>query len=141
MLVFWEFESSYHKWCLVLGFLFGPACASYKTKTSKLSFLQKPRCVFGFLQRQTNISTKVLKNTTTKLCCNFFCSFPPPFLCLPAFLYHSTCLLVKSSLGPHSCRQTKTFLTVKESPEVKFTQIVSSLLPNLFGLFLNTIKW
>lgn len=139
--MFWEFDSSYHKCCLVLGFLFGPACASRKTKTSKLSFLQKPRCIFVFLQRQTNISTKVLKTTATKMCRNFFCSFPPPpFLCLPAFLCRPTCLLVKSSLGPHSCRQTKTFLTLKESPEVKFTQIISRLLPNLFGLFLNTIK-
>lgn len=101
----------------------------------------KAQMYFWFLQRQTNISTKVLKTTATKMCRNFFCSFPPPpFLCLPAFLCRPTCLLVKSSLGPHSCRQTKTFLTLKESPEVKFTQIISRLLPNLFGLFLNTIK-
>lgn len=96
---------------------------------------------FYFLQRQTNISTKVLKTITTKMCHSFFLLISPPFLCLPAFfLCCSTCLLVKSSLGPHSCRQTKTFLTLKESPEVKFTQIISRLLPNLFGLFLNTIK-
>lgn len=139
MLIFWEFDSSYHKWCLVLGFLFGPACASYKTKTSKLSFFTKAQMHFYFLQRQTNISAKILKNIATKMCCNAFCSFPP-FLCLPTFLCRSTCLLVKSSLKPHSCRQTKTFLTLNESPEVKFTQIISWLLPNLFGLFLNTIK-
>lgn len=101
----------------------------------------KAQMYFYFLQRQTNISTKVLKTITTKMCHSFFLLISPPFLCLPAFfLCCSTCLLVKSSLGPHSCRQTKTFLTLKESPEVKFTQIISRLLPNLFGLFLNTIK-
>lgn len=94
---------------------------------------------FYFLQRQTNISAKVLKDIAAKMCRNSFCQFPP-FLHLPALLCRSTCLLVKSSLEPHSCRQTKTFLTLNESPEVKFTQIISWLLPNLFGLFLNTIK-